>query len=595
MNANLRPQPRSGASAHEKGDRIELKSAHWKTACIDPKAFGSWFFGGYYPNELLEGGISVVSVCGPLEHHEGWFDSYDSIVRRVQEALDDPESTCVVMRFDSPGGDASGVEEAHRTIKDLAAASGKTLYAYSNEACYSAAYWLACSASEIYVPTTGGVGSVGVIAEAIDTTEMNKKSGVRVELVTTGARKADGHPDRPLTEEILSVIQARVDQIGEIFFASVADSRAMKPAEIAKLQAGTFLGKEAIASGLADGVFGWDEFIDALRSETSGVDAPNADPVRMGGKSPTGSKTTKTLRRPTTMKAKTLLALTQAVTKAEAAVESAKTPEERKAALAALKAASAAEAKMKYSKRTRTDELEEDDGEAEDEESEEESEQESEEEEDDEPPSSSKPGKKPDDSDDDDDASAEEDDDAEEDDEKSKSKAIAALSKKGTAAKIYGAIVALTGTKNLSEAIGAMAGIKSRLANASKLEARVGKLESTTRADKVNGILATAAREGKITRASMASLRTQGMKDPKWLKGYLASLPKKLHTVDDPTLPKQNADGSAAVPSLDLSAMSKEEREMYEISARAAGLSLEKYMEEAKKTAALMSQSAPKH
>jgi hypothetical protein len=65
--------------------------------------------------------------------------------------------------------------------------------------------------------------------------------------------------------------------------------------------------------------------------------------------------------------------------------------------------------------------------------------------------------------------------------------------------------------------------------------------------------------------------------------------------VDDPTLPKQNADGSAAVPSLDLSAMSKEEREMYEISARAAGLSLEKYMEEAKKTAALMSQSAPKH
>jgi hypothetical protein len=368
----------------------------------------------------------------------------------------------------------------------------------------------------------------------------------------------------------------------------------MKPVEIEKLQAGTFLGKEAVASGLADGVFGWDEFIAALRGETSGVDAPGTDPVGMGGTSPSGSKT-KTLRRPKTMKAKTLLALTQAVTKAEAAVESAKTPEERKAALAALKAASDAEAKVKYSKRTRTDELEEDDGEAEDEESEEDSEEESEEDEDDEPPPSSKPGKKDDDSDDDDDASAEEDDDAEEDDEKSKSKAIAALGKKGTAAKVYGAIVALTGSKNLSEAIGAMAGIKSRLANASKLEARVGKLESTTRADKVSGILATAAREGKITRASMASLRTQGMKDPKWLKGYLASLPKKLHTVDDPTLPKQNADGSASVPALDLSAMSKEEREMYEISARAAGLSLEKYMEEAKKTAALMSQSAPKH
>jgi hypothetical protein len=416
---------------------------------------------------------------------------------------------------------------------------------------------------------------------------------VRVELVTTGARKADGHPDRPLTPEILAVIQARVDQIGKIFFASVGESRAMKPAEIEKLQAGTFLGKEAEASGLADGVFGWDEFIDAVRREISGVDAPGADPVGMGGASPKGSKT-KTLRRHQTMKAKTLLALTQAVTKAEAAVEAAKTPEERKAALAALKAASDAEAKVKYSKRTRTDELEEDDGEAEDDESEEESEEDSEEEESEDGPPSSKPGKKDDDGDDDD-SRSEEDDDAEEDDEKSKSKAIAALAKKGTAARVYGAIVALTGTKNLSEALGAMEGIKSQIADARKLAARVGKLESTTRADKVNASLQAAAREGRITRASMASLRTQGMKDPKWLKGYLASLPKKLHTVDDPALPKQNADGSAASPALDLASMSKEEREMYEVGARAAGMTLDKYMDEARKTAALMSQSAPKH
>jgi hypothetical protein len=41
--------------------------------------------------------------------------------------------------------------------------------------------------------------------------------------------------------------------------------------------------------------------------------------------------------------------------------------------------------------------------------------------------------------------------------------------------------------------------------------------------------------------------------------------------------------------------MSKEEREMYEVGARAAGMTLDKYMDEARKTAALMSQSAPKH
>lgn len=245
----------------------QLDAKQWRACAIDPRAFGGWYDGGGRPNSTA-GGVAIVHVCGPLDHHAGWWlDSYDSIVDRIGDALGEPDIHAVVLCFDSPGGDASGVEEAHRTILDMKAIAKKPVYAYSNEACYSAAYWLACAADAIWLPPTGGVGSVGVIAEAVDVTAMNAIHGVRIELVTTGAQKADGHPERPLTDDILKRVQTRVDKIGDVFFASVAAARGMKPEAVIALQAGTFMGADAVSAGLADGVAGWDTFLESVRAD----------------------------------------------------------------------------------------------------------------------------------------------------------------------------------------------------------------------------------------------------------------------------------------------------------------------------------------
>jgi signal peptide peptidase SppA len=554
---------------------------------MQPEAFGFMFFGGWEENRVTEDGIAIVSICGPLEHHPGWFDSYDAITQRIDDALDADEVRAVVLCFDSPGGDASGVEEAHRKIKSMRETHDKPIFAYSNESCYSAAYWLACAADELFLPPTGGAGSVGVIAAAIDCTKANEKAGVRVELVTTGARKADGHPDRPLTSDVLDVLQARVDQIGEVFFASVAEARDTSAGKVRALQAGCFLGQAAVEANLADGVAGWDEFLALVRSTVLGVDAPATDPVRLGGHAPVSGNPAS--RSPGTMKAK-LLALTQAVAKAEAAVEAAKTPEERKAALAALKAASDAEAKVKYSKRTRTDELEEDDG---DEDSEEESEEDEDEEEDDKPP----PSKKDDDSDDDDDDAEEEE--SEEDDskkaEEEEAKALKALSGKGgsdKAASLYRAVVALTGKRNLSEQLGALSAFESRIKSTSKLETRLAKLEGERARDKVDAMLNKASTDGRVTPAARESLRAQGLKDPKWLKGHLAALPK-VRTPERAALP--NTAATEQAPKFAVESMSAEDRTVIESAAASAGLSFDDFVKKMNARGSTVGTPTPTH
>lgn len=237
---------------------------------LDPKALDFLFMcGDVRETELLPQGIAVVHISGPLEHHAGFFDSYDAITDRIEDAFCDDDVRAVVLKIDSPGGDANGVFEANRNIRNLRAEWDKPLFAYSDESMYSAAYAIGCASDEIWLPSTGGVGSVGVICSIEDRTQSNEKAGRKIKLVTTGARKGDSHPDREMTPEVLASVQASVNQMGNVFFETVAECRGIEAIEVQALEAGCYMGELAVNSGLADNVGGWQEFIAYVTAQLS--------------------------------------------------------------------------------------------------------------------------------------------------------------------------------------------------------------------------------------------------------------------------------------------------------------------------------------
>lgn len=239
---------------------------------------------------MLDGGIAVVSIMGPLEFKAGgwWFDSYESIVKRVEAAATgtrtDPPwfrpdeekepapepARAIALDIDSPGGEAAGATAAHRKIRAIGQKYGIPIYSFANEMACSAAYELACAADEIWLTDTAEIGSIGVIATAFDRTAQNEKIGLNIRLVTSGAYKADSHPDRALDDDIVGRIQAKVDQLAAIFFEVVADARGTSPEAIAALQAATFIGQEAVDVGIADGVASFDRFVEIVRSSLEG-------------------------------------------------------------------------------------------------------------------------------------------------------------------------------------------------------------------------------------------------------------------------------------------------------------------------------------
>lgn len=235
---------------------------------IDPRAFFDLFVPPSSRANEQHGNVCVVEVSGPLvQRDELWCDSYEAIRIRFAEACKS-EARAIVMRFDSPGGDAAGCFETARALRDEAAKAGKPLIAYIDKAC-SAAYALASAASVIVIGDTCCAGSIGVMSSRPDYTAQNTQNGLRIGFVTSGARKLDGNPDYPITDEELATTQKHVDDLALKFFALIGDMRSqqLSAAAVAAMDGGVFYGTGAVAVGLADTAATFEE---TLASASSG-------------------------------------------------------------------------------------------------------------------------------------------------------------------------------------------------------------------------------------------------------------------------------------------------------------------------------------
>ena len=150
-------------------------------------------------------GIAVIPVHGTLvrralgvEAASGMI-SYGEIAAMIGAAVADGAVAGILLDVDSPGGEAGGVFELGERIR--AANAVKPVWAVANDSAFSAAYAIACSASRMFVTSTAGVGSIGVIAMHVDQTVRDAKDGYRYTAITAGARKNDFSPHEVLTND----------------------------------------------------------------------------------------------------------------------------------------------------------------------------------------------------------------------------------------------------------------------------------------------------------------------------------------------------------------------------------------------------------
>jgi signal peptide peptidase SppA len=216
----------------------------------------------------IVGGVAIIEVQGTLVQKLGSLQpysgmtGYDGIRQNFLTALTDADVDAIMLDIDSPGGEVAGCFDLVDAI--YKGRGAKPIWAILNESAYSAAYAIASAADRIIVPRTGGVGSIGVICAHVDFSKALTSAGIKVTFVTYGDRKADGHPEIPLSKEALESFQEDIDTMGSLFVETVARNRNITAATVRDTQAATYLGEKGVARGLADEVAAPDAAFRAL-------------------------------------------------------------------------------------------------------------------------------------------------------------------------------------------------------------------------------------------------------------------------------------------------------------------------------------------
>lgn len=203
--------------------------------------------------------IAIIYAQGEIGNGEGDLNiiGEGSMRRSLQEARKNENIKAVVLRIDSPGGNALTSDIIWREI-ELTKKVKPVVVSMGNYAA-SGGYYLACNADKIFAEANTITGSIGVFGTLPNFSKLIDKIGIHVEQVNTNDNAAEYSVFKPLDEKFRSVTQESIERVYTTFVKRVAAGRRMTFDQVdAVAQGRVWSGSEAIKAGLVDEIGGMD-------------------------------------------------------------------------------------------------------------------------------------------------------------------------------------------------------------------------------------------------------------------------------------------------------------------------------------------------
>jgi protease-4 len=188
--------------------------------------------------------IARIQVSGIITDDRQMNELFD----RVAKA---PQVRAVIIDINSPGGTTTGGEALYDAIRRLG--EKKPVVAVCGTIATSAAYIVALATDRIFVYGNTITGSVGVIFQWANVTELLQTLGVKVEEVKSGSLKAVPSPFEPTDEKGRALAEEMVQEAKVWFVDLVEKRRKIAPSSIPGLTEGRiYSGRQAVKLDLVD-------------------------------------------------------------------------------------------------------------------------------------------------------------------------------------------------------------------------------------------------------------------------------------------------------------------------------------------------------
>ena len=197
------------------------------------------------PNRLLDHGdyIARIRIEGLIRGNQDRVEALDRLSRSSAKA--------VIVHVDSPGGTTAGSQQLFDALRALQAK--KPMVVVVDGLAASGAYIAAIAADHIVAQDTSLVGSIGVLFQFPNFTQVLKTIGIQMEEIKSSPLKAAPNGFEPTSPEARAAIQAIIVDSYAWFKGLVKDRRSMDDAQLASVDDGrVFTGRQGIGLKLVD-------------------------------------------------------------------------------------------------------------------------------------------------------------------------------------------------------------------------------------------------------------------------------------------------------------------------------------------------------
>jgi len=228
--------------------RLKRRLTFWRTAAII--AIVAAVTAGIYKFTGADSGeyIARLNVNGVIHNDL-------KRLAAIEKIRKDDDAKALIVRINSPGGTVVGGEALHRALNRVR--QEKPVIAVMDELATSAGYMIAVAADHIFAHEGTVTGSIGVLFQTAEVTDLLSKMGIKFEAIKSAPLKAEPSPFSKVTPKVRAATKLLVDDMFAMFVDMVVKGRNMKPEKVRDLADGrVYTGRMALKNGLIDAIGG---------------------------------------------------------------------------------------------------------------------------------------------------------------------------------------------------------------------------------------------------------------------------------------------------------------------------------------------------
>ncbi|WP_342271009.1 signal peptide peptidase SppA [Candidatus Tisiphia endosymbiont of Parasteatoda lunata] len=184
--------------------------------------------------------------------------------KRLEKIIDDDKINALIVNVNSPGGTVVGSEKIYNILRKISAK--KPVVIVMGTLAASGGYLISLGGDYIISHNGTITGSIGVIFQTLEVTDLAKTVGITFNNFKSGELKAAPNPTEKVTEAVRQAIMSNVQDTYDYFIELVALRRGLAIEEVKKIADGRiYSGRQALKLKLVDAVGSEDDAIKWLQ------------------------------------------------------------------------------------------------------------------------------------------------------------------------------------------------------------------------------------------------------------------------------------------------------------------------------------------